>query len=324
MINLRLSVEGGNEMSELKIPAGISEIRKDGYYYIDKSEISEQIREIMATTVLVMGLCLAVALIMMSVISKILSTRILQLKHGAEEISRGNFELKIEQGYSDEIGVVAESFREMCMKINQMMQDMYQLGLEKRKEELKALQAMMNPHFLYNCLSSIKWKAIRSDQDDIAEITGLLATFYRTALNGGRQITIVQNELENIKAYLQIQLKSHENNFDVEYQLDEAGGECQMPNFLLQPIVENAICHGADLCESERGKIQPSAEKSAEGIYKRVFSRLNPYCLQWPDQSAFAASLPVSWRLSHRQSDRLRCCRSCQQHMLLDTSTVRR
>lgn len=59
------------------------------YYYIDKSEISEQIREIMATTVLVMGLCLAVALIMMSVISKILSTRILQLKHGAEEISRG-------------------------------------------------------------------------------------------------------------------------------------------------------------------------------------------------------------------------------------------
>ena len=61
------------------------------YYYIDKSEISEQIREIMATTVLVMGLCLAVALIMMSVISKILSTRILQLKHGAEEISRGNF-----------------------------------------------------------------------------------------------------------------------------------------------------------------------------------------------------------------------------------------
>ena len=226
------------------------------YYYIDKSEISDQIQEILATTVLVMGLCLVVALVMMSVISRILSTRILQLKHGAEEISNGNFNLKIEQNYSDEIGIVAESFREMCMKINQMMQDMYELGLEKRKEELKALQAMMNPHFLYNCLSSIKWKAIRSEQDDIAKITGLLAKFYRTALNGGRQITIVQNELENIKAYLQIQLKSHEDNFDVEYQLDGEGMECQMPNFLLQPIVENAICHGTDLCESERGKIK--------------------------------------------------------------------
>lgn len=62
--------------------------------------------------------------------------------------------------------------------------------------------------------------------------------------------------MENIKAYLQIQLKSHEDNFDVEYQLDEAGMECQMPNFLLQPIVENAICHGVDLCEYERGKIK--------------------------------------------------------------------
>ena len=75
----------------------------------------------------------------------------------------------------------------------------------------------------------------------------------------------------NWKAYLQIQLKSHENNFDVEYQLDEAGGECQMPNFLLQPIVENAICHGADLCESERGKIK------IEYIYGEEFLEFHVY-----------------------------------------------
>ena len=117
----------------------------------------------------------------------------------------------------------------------------------KAKRGLKALQAMRsNPHFLYNCSSSIKWKAIRSEQDEIADITGLLAKFYRTALNNGKQITIVQNELENVKAYLQIQLKSHENSFEVIYNLSEEGRECRMPNFLLQPIVENAICHGVD------------------------------------------------------------------------------
>ncbi len=59
-----------------------------------------------------------------------------------------------------------------------------------------------------------------------------------------------------LKTDLQIQLKSHENNFDVEYQLDEAGESVRCRTFLLQPIVENAICHGADLCESERGKIK--------------------------------------------------------------------
>lgn len=226
------------------------------YYYIDKEEISGQIIRILATTGCVMGICLGIAAVLMTVISRILSSRILQLKRCAEEVGQGNFQVKLEENYSDEIGIVAESFNKMCLKINHMMQEMYQLGMEKRKEELKALQAMMNPHFLYNCLSSIKWKAIRSGQDEIADITGLLAKFYRTALNGGKQITIVQNELENIKAYLEIQLKSHENSFSVEYSLAEEGRECRMPNFLLQPIVENAICHGVELCEEEMGKIK--------------------------------------------------------------------
>ena len=170
-----------------------------------------------------------------------------------------------------ELAVLEEAFNAMADHLDAAFEETYQKGIALRESESRLLAAQINPHFLYNCLSSIKWKAIRSDQDDIAEITGLLATFYRTALNGGRQITIVQNELENIKAYLQIQLKSHENNFDVEYQLDEAGGECQMPNFLLQPIVENAICHGADLCESERGKIK------IEYIYGEEFLEFHVY-----------------------------------------------
>ena len=256
------SIEKGQEpgfYQTRKTMLAVSEELSNGwkiYYYIDKSEISGQMITILATTCFVMGICLAAAAVLMSLISRLLSSRVLQLKHCAEEVSQGNFDLTLEEGYSDEIGIVSASFNKMCRKINEMMEEMYQLGMEKRKEELKALQAMMNPHFLYNCLSSIKWKAIRSEQDEIADITGLLAKFYRTALNNGKQITIVQNELENIKAYLQIQLKSHENSFEVIYNLSEEGRECRMPNFLLQPIVENAICHGVDFCEEEKGKIR--------------------------------------------------------------------
>lgn len=256
------SIEKGQEpgfYQTRKTMLAVSEELSNGwkiYYYIDKSEISGQMITILVTTCFVMGICLAAAAVLMSLISRLLSSRVLQLKHCAEEVSQGNFDLTLEEGYSDEIGIVSASFNKMCRKINEMMEEMYQLGMEKRKEELKALQAMMNPHFLYNCLSSIKWKAIRSEQDEIADITGLLAKFYRTALNNGKQITIVQNELENVKAYLQIQLKSHENSFEVIYNLSEEGRECRMPNFLLQPIVENAICHGVDFCEGEKGKIR--------------------------------------------------------------------
>lgn len=218
-------------------------------YYVDKEEISEQMEKILVTTAQIMGVCLIAATVLISMISKILSSRILKLKGLAEQVSMGNFSVELKTDSTDEIGVVEDSFVKMSRHIRSMMDEMYRLGMEKRAEELKALQAMINPHFLYNCLSSIKWKAILAEQDDIADITGLVARFYRTTLNGGKQLTTVSNELENVKSYLEIQSRTHEYKFDIDYVLDEAGLDHEMPNFLLQPIVENAICHGIEYCE---------------------------------------------------------------------------
>lgn len=226
-------------------------------YYVDKEEISDQMMKILESTAGIMLICLIAVTILISFISRLLSSRILKLKELAEQVSSGDFNVELDTHSTDEIGTVESSFVKMSKRIRDMMDEMYQLGLEKRAEELKALQAMINPHFLYNCLSSIKWKAIRAEQDEIADITGLVAKFYRTTLNGGKQITTVKNELDNIKSYLEIQSRSHENKFDIEYILDDTGLECEMPNFLLQPIVENAICHGVDYCEeTTRGLIR--------------------------------------------------------------------
>lgn len=218
------------------------------FYYIDKQEISSQLNYILFITLLLMGVCWGVISLLIGIISRLMSVRILELKDYAEKVSEGNFDLEIATEYTDEIGIVTNSFSIMSKKLNDMVKQMYKLGLEKRATELKALQAMINPHFLYNSLSSIKWKAIRADQEEISDITGLLAKFYRTTLNDGNQITIVKNELENIKSYLELQLRTHDGYFRVEYELAQEGLEYQMPNFLLQPIVENAICHGIDNC----------------------------------------------------------------------------
>lgn len=227
------------------------------FYYVDKKEIAGDMNAILGSTLLMMTLCLLIITVLISYMSRVLSRRILNLKHCVEQVGEGNFKIETESGYTDEIGVVANSLNVMSRKIDEMMNQMYQLGLEKRATELQALQAMLNPHFLYNCLSSVKWKAIRSEQDDIADITGLLAKFYRTTLNEGKQITRVSGELENVRAYLEIQSRMHEGNFDIEYAIADEGMNCEMPNFLLQPIVENAICHGIENCsEEERGKIR--------------------------------------------------------------------
>lgn len=249
------SIRGGQESGIYETAAYIlaaGDVLDNGwqvFYYVDKAEISGEISRIFKKTLLLVGICLVIITIFISIISRILSSRILKLKSCAEKVGQGEFDIEVETGYTDEIGIVAHSFAVMSNKINEMIGEVYQMGLEKRATELKALQAMINPHFLYNCLSSIKWKAIRSRHDEIADITGHLAKFYRTSLNEGKQITTVKNELENIRSYLELQGRMHENSFEVRYEIAEDGLDYEMPNFLLQPIVENAICHGVDYCE---------------------------------------------------------------------------
>ena len=219
------------------------------YYFIDRNTISEQIYSIIFSTIAMVLICVALILVVIGVLSSVISKRILQLKVQAVRIANGDLLNPCHTLDSDEVGVVTNSLGKMTEQLDAMINEVYKIEIEKKESELKALQAQMNPHFLYNCLSSIKWKALRKGDDDISEITGLLAKFYRTALNNGQQITTVKSELENIGAYIEIQKKMHEEPFEVDYRIDESGLECCMPNFLLQPLVENAIKHGIDYME---------------------------------------------------------------------------
>lgn len=115
--------------------------------------------------------------------------------------------------------------------------------------ELKALTAQINPHFLYNSLSIINWMAIRSHQKEISKVTLSLSMFYRTALSKGQDMVTVDNCIQNIRAYLDIQLVMHDNDFQVIWVIDpEVKGDI-VPKLLIQPVVENALEHGLDMKE---------------------------------------------------------------------------
>ncbi len=232
------------------------------YYFIDRNTISEQIYSIIVSTIVIVMVCVVLILIAIGILSRVISQRILKLQDQAERIADGDLQNPCHTADTDEVGMVTNSLGRMTVQLDTMINEVYKIEIEKKESELKALQAQMNPHFLYNCLSGIKWKALKKGDDDISEITGLLAKFYRTALNNGQQITTVKSELENIRAYIEIQKKMHEEPFEVEYRIDENGLECCMPNFLLQPLVENAVKHGIDYMEEPgTGKIIVQFEK---------------------------------------------------------------
>lgn len=147
---------------------------------------------------------------------------------------------------TDEIGILIARFSSMMERLRYLINEVYQNKIEKQAYELKALQAQINPHFLYNSLSLINSKAIIAGQDDISQMALLLSTFYRTTLNKGQDVITVEDEWKNVTAYIRIQLMMHRNSFDFEAELDPAITSCRMPNLLLQPLVENAILHGID------------------------------------------------------------------------------
>lgn len=142
------------------------------------------------------------------------------------------------------MGQLTNSFQHMIEELNRLVVEDYKNKITLKETQLMALQAQINPHFLYNCLSQINSKALINNQPEISQMAQLLSTFYRTTLNKGRAETLVVNEIKNVKAYIDIQRILNDNVFDAAYQIDEQLPEQEIPNLLLQPLVENAIVHG--------------------------------------------------------------------------------
>jgi len=168
-----------------------------------------------------------------------------------EDLTRSMQRLKLDEPdilphteRTDEIGILINSFNHMIGRIRTLIQQVYITRLGAQDYQLRALRAQINPHFLYNVLSLINGKAIVSGQSNISRMTLLLSQFYRTSLNHGRDMTTIKNEIENVRTYIEIQQIMNDRDFEVLFDLDETLELCQMPNLILQPIVENAIDHG--------------------------------------------------------------------------------
>lgn len=132
-----------------------------------------------------------------------------QIIDQVKKVKDGNFEIQIAESSQDEIGELARNINKMLRKIQTLIDEVYKSKLDKKSLELDLLQSKINPHFLYNNLSAINWIAIEKGEDRIYEITTELATFYRTALNKGINVDHLNVEVENIKAYVKLQLMEH-------------------------------------------------------------------------------------------------------------------
>lgn len=238
--------------------------------YQPKEELKKSVWTLLLGNIPVLLLCLLLILLLGYFFSRKMVERLEQLTENMNQINLGLRKVTVVSQSKDEIGVLVRTFTRMMDEINKLISQVYEAKIKLQKTEMKALQAQINPHFLYNSLSIINWKALEADNEEISRITLALSTYYRTSLNKGETMTIAANEIRNIDAYLHIQLVMHDNSFQVIKEIQEAALSYSVPKLILQPLVENGIEHGLDVSEKEEKWLKLSVCKEGDTLIMAV------------------------------------------------------
>lgn len=247
-------------------------------YMQSESKMIGQLKKIRAVFFSVSMFAVVIALVLLTKIVSSVTQPLSQLSQYMHGIEHENDMAGFQYPYSNEIGTLASSFNGMLAHIQllleeqekyitQLQEEKENVKLEqqlKRRAELKALQAQINPHFLYNTLESIRWKAERAGAQDISQMTMSLATLFRIGLSRGQEIIAVKQEMEHVQSYLQIQKLRYGDKLNYTVDFEEDIMQLYTVKLILQPLVENAIYHG--IKESENDGLISIAGRKKDGI----------------------------------------------------------
>lgn len=189
-----------------------------------------------------------IALIIAFVASVLLAGRILRpvkrLLKGIFVFQTGQLDVSVKVESDNELGLLTASFNRMTKRIKALVEENKKVERTKRKSELDALQAQINPHFLYNTLDSIVWMGEAGRSDEVVKMTSSLAKLFRISINKGKEYITLKQEIEHVESYLIIQQMRYGEQLEYTIDVDESLLNVRMIKILLQPIIENAIYHG--------------------------------------------------------------------------------
>ncbi|MFK4436792.1 sensor histidine kinase [Paenibacillus sp. RC21] len=165
----------------------------------------------------------------------------------------------------DEVGQIGERFLHMMQKNHELYGQVYEALLSRKQAEFRALQAQINPHFLYNTLESLKGMALANGQRDMAEVIGAFGKCFRISLSYGREQISLGQEVEHVSAYVKVQQFRFRNSFEWICEVEEDICGFYVPKLILQPLVENAIYHGLK-GRTDRGYIMLSGTREGDAL----------------------------------------------------------
>ncbi|VBB05716.1 signal transduction histidine kinase internal region [Lucifera butyrica] len=221
---------------------------KNGWRLVSVIPANHYQREIINlrnSIVLVAILITILAVFLAVLIARSISRPISKLSMAMAQFGQGNLTVHCPVGSKDEVGQLGASFNNMVENIHHLMQVLYDEQLLKRDAELKSLRMQINPHFLYNTLETINWMARMKGADEVGDMAKSLGDLMRATISGKDFISL-QEELKGLRSYLNIQKYRYGDKFDAVIHIPEELQGLFIPKLIVQPIVENAICHGIE------------------------------------------------------------------------------
>ncbi len=211
---------------------------------LPKDETLSIILEVITSFVTYAVLIFLFGIVLSIYLTKTLTRPISKLKNLMAEAEQGKLEVHYDSIYNDEISQLGHSFNKMIEAIKNLLSLVYSEQKAKREAELKAFQAQIKPHFLYNTLDTINWMAMEYEADDIVEVVESLTNLFRISLSKGNEIISLENEVKHVNSYLTIQKVRYEEQFDYEIICEDNLKNYKVIKLIIQPLVENAIYHG--------------------------------------------------------------------------------
>lgn len=200
-------------------------------------------KEVRFWTILICLACYIVFSFAGLFISRFYSRKVSKIVRVLDSFQEGNFQKSINFKGNDEFTRISIALNEMGQNIDELIQEVYMTNIKKKEAELESLQAQINPHFLYNTLSSISRLAKFGEVDKLQRMVLDLAKFYRLSLNEGRTVIPIRNELEQVSAYINIQKTKFADGMQVFFDVDPDLFKFTTVKLILQPFIENALEH---------------------------------------------------------------------------------
>ena len=240
-----------------------------GVSYVDEL-VDRNMAEMMQLSALLGALVLGGAVLTSWLLSRLLGRPLRGLAAAMESFEKDADHFTYHPvGGTREVQELSASFSHMVGRIQQLMVTVRQEEVNLRKTELKALQAQINPHFLYNTLDSIAWMCEQGQNADAVRMVHALARLFRISISKGHELIPIAREIEHAESYLQIQKYRYKNRFTYHFEVDPGCRDYLCNKITLQPIIENAINHGLDLLVEE-GHIQVEVKPDGDDIVFRV------------------------------------------------------